>query len=65
MGIKEDFAHCYIKSQSEGKNGAKFDNKLINDLDFDKNIKIEERTLLEAKELENLKSVDNKNIVIK
>ena len=65
IDIKEDFAHCYIKSQSEGKKGAKFDNKLINDLDFDKNIKIEERTLLEAKELENLKSVDNKNIVIK
>lgn len=40
IDIKDDFTHCYIKSQSEGKNGKKFDNKLINDLNFDKNIKI-------------------------
>jgi hypothetical protein len=60
IDIKEDFAHCYIKSQSEGKNGAKFDNRLINDLDFDKKLIIQEKTLIDVKELENLKSVDEK-----
>lgn len=58
IDIKEDFAHCYIKSQSEGKNGKKFDNKLINDLNFDKNIKIEEKNLIDATEFKNLKNED-------
>lgn len=60
IDIKDDFTHCYIKSQSEGKNGKKFDNKLINDLNFDKNIKIEEKNLIDATEFKNLKNEDGK-----
>lgn len=60
IDIKEDSAHCYIKSQSEGENGAKFDNRLINDLDFDKKVINQEKTLIDVKELGNLKSVEGK-----
>jgi hypothetical protein len=57
IDIKENFAHCYIKSQSEPKNSINIDNKLMNDLGFDKNMIIQDKTFTDEKGLENPKDI--------
>lgn len=55
VNLKNGIAECYIKSQSESNNGRELDNKLLNNLIKDKSIITKDGSLIDEKELENLK----------
>ncbi|PWE19507.1 hypothetical protein [Aliarcobacter skirrowii] len=60
VDISNKSANCYLKSKNKLNSSIKLDSKGLNNID-DKSIKIKDKTLIDEKELQKLKKIENQN----